>query len=200
MLLRTDEYCEQLFLREKEVFAEDGEIFDLLSSDAVDIPLSEIPVGIKVQLCDRVFGLPHELTTRPPHVIFENSTDCGLLAHLSIPFFPPTDHSTGEVLRDYFVQAIETGECSLEPLKDAGRIVSLDSSIDDDHAFLNCAIIMHDQTMAEAELFVAQIAMLRGGGSPRGYLHYSVPLQQEKRATLDVSQYAWQDSNLRPTD
>lgn len=157
MLLRTDENCEQLFLRDKEVFAEDGETFDLVASDAGDILLSEIPGGIQAQLCDRVIGSPRDLVTRHPHAVFANSADCGLVAHLSTPFFPPTDDATGEALKDYFEQAIETGEHSLNPLKDAGRLLSLDRSIYDDIAYLTYTITMHDQTMAEAELFAAEI-------------------------------------------
>ena len=157
MLLRTDEYCEQLFFRDEEVSTEDGEIFDLVGSDAGDIQLSEIPVGIQVQLCDRVIGSPRDLATRSPHVVFENSADCGLLAFLSTPFFPPTDCATGEELKDYFEQALESGERSLLPLKDAGRVLGLHRGIYDDFADLSYTITMHDQTMADAELFAAEI-------------------------------------------
>jgi hypothetical protein len=157
VLLRTDENCEQLFLRDKEVFAEDGETFDLVASDAGDIPLSEIPVGIQVQLCDRVLGSSRDLVTRHPHAVFKNTVNCGLVVQLSTPFIPPTDDATGEGLKHYFEQAIEIGERSLKPLKDAGRLLGLDRNIYEDIAYLIYAINMHDQTMAEAELFAAEI-------------------------------------------
>lgn len=156
MLLRTDENCEQLFFRDEEVSWGD-EAFDLAASEAEDIPLSEIPVGIQVRLCSRVIGSSHDLVPRHPYAVFANSVDCGLVAHLSTPFLPPTDDATSEVLKDYFQRAIEAGEASLKPLKDAGRLLSLDRSIYDDIAYLSYAITMHDQTMAEAELFAAEI-------------------------------------------
>ncbi len=157
MLLRTDEYCERLFLGDEEVFAEDGETFDLLASKVAHVRLSEIPLGIRVQLCDRVLGSSHELYTRSPHAVFENSHEHGLVAHLSTPILPPTQDSSGDGLHEYFVQSLESGERSLDPLLAASRVIEIDRSIYDDIAYLSFTITMFDQTFSEAEAFVSEI-------------------------------------------
>ena len=155
--LTTDKYCERLFADGKEVYSEDGQVFDLIRSEHGDILLSDIPVGIQVQLCDRVIGSRRDLYTRYPYAKFTNSADHGLAAHLSTVFCPPDDESRGEVLRPYFENAIDSGKRSLKPLQDAGRIVSLEVSVYDDIAYLSFAVTLHDQTILEAETFVEEI-------------------------------------------
>jgi len=155
--LKTDKYCESLFADGKEVFAEDGEAFKLIASDHGDILLSEIPIEIQVQLCDRVIGSFRELYSRYPHAAFTNSVEQGLLAHLSTAFIPPTEESRGNVLREYFEQAITSGARSLDPLLEADRVFNIESSIYDDIAYLSYSIKIHDQTLLEAESFVTEI-------------------------------------------
>lgn len=167
MRLRTDEYCESLVADGIDVYAEDGEVFDLIASEHGDILLSGIPVGIQVQLCDRVIGSPRDLCTRYPHATFTNSANHGLVANLSSAFFPPTEESKGQVLREYFEDAITSGKCSLNPLQKAGRVISLDASVYDDIAYLNSTITMYDQTLLEAESFAAEInARVEGAYQP----------------------------------
>ena len=199
MRLRTDEYCESLFADGKEVYGEDGEVFDLIASEHGDIPLSHIPVGIQVQLCDRVIGSPRDLFTRHPHVTFANLADRGLVAHFSTAFFPPTEESKGEVLREYFDRAITSGKRSLEPLQDADRIVSIKASIYDDIAYLSYTITIHDQTILEAESFAAEIyARVETAYEPPSLFlcHASEDKPFVDRLALELDQralFAWYD-------
>jgi hypothetical protein len=157
MRLKTDEYCESLLADGKEIYAEDGDVFDLIATEHGDILLSEIPVGIQVHLCDRVIGSPRDLFTRHPHTTFANSAEHGLVVHMSTPFFPPTDESNGEILTEYFKRVIATGERSLAPLREANRIFFEESTIYDDIAYLSYGLTVHDQTLLEAESFAEEI-------------------------------------------
>ena len=78
-VFRTDEYREQLFMRDEEIFAEDGEVFDLPASRVEDVLLSELPLGIQVQLCDRVVG-SRDLYPREPHAVSRTLAATGLSA------------------------------------------------------------------------------------------------------------------------
>ena len=163
--LKTDEYCESLFADGIEVYAEDGEVFDLIAADHGDILLSEIPVGIQVQLCNRVLGSPRDLYTREPNTTFENSSEHGPIVHISTAFFPPTENSKGPTLRDYFDNAVSAGRHALLPLLSAGRIINLDANVYDDIGFLNCTCTIHDQSILDAEAFAAEIDARIGGAS-----------------------------------
>lgn len=199
MPLKTDEYCESLFANGIEVYAEDGEVFDLIVPEHGDILLSEIPVGIQVQLCDRVIGSQHELYTRQPYAIFENSAVHGLLVHLSPVFLPPTQESKGEALKEYFETAIASGKQSLVPLREANRVQSINSSIHDDIAYLSFCITIHDQTLLEAETFTAQLNARAEGAheSPKLFLCHASedkPFVDKLACELDkLALFAWYD-------
>jgi hypothetical protein len=156
MFLRTDEYGEQLFLKDEEVFA-DGEVFDLPASEVADVLLSEIPLGFQVQLCDHVLGTLDELYGRSPHIVFENSSGHGLIAHFSTPFISPNDDCSGEALREFFLSSLKSGERSLDTIRAAGRLIAIDHHISNDIAFLNVTLALFDQTLLDAEAFVSEI-------------------------------------------
>lgn len=156
-VFRTDEYREQLFMRDEEVFAEDGEVFDLPASRVGDVLLSELPLGIQVQLCDRVVG-SRDLYPREPHAVFENSRSDGLVGHLSVPVIPETDDLSAAVLSEFFAESLEAGERALDPLGgQEGRVVRIERAVYEDIAYLNFTIKLFDQTFSEAEAFVAGI-------------------------------------------
>lgn len=155
--LLSDEYAERLFLGDEELFSEDGDIFDLLASDVADLLLSDIPPGIRVQLCDRVLGSSGDLNTRLPYAVFENSSEHGLIAHMSTPIIHPEGHKPGSLLRDFFMKSLEAGEHVLAPLAEAGRLIRIKRSSYEDIAFLNYTITLFDQTIIHAEAFVSEI-------------------------------------------
>lgn len=157
MRIRTDDSSERLFLGDTEVFAEDGDTFDLPASKASDARLSEIPQGIRVQLCDRVLGAQQELYARSPHAVFENSLKHGLVAHLSTPIPTHSEDSSDSELHEYFIGALEAAERSLEPLRAAGRLVQIERKIYEDIAFLDLTVTLFDQTLLEAEAFLSEI-------------------------------------------
>jgi len=198
-VFRTDEYNEQLFLRGEEVFTEGGEVFDLLGSSVADVMISEIPRGIRVRLCNKVLGSTRDLFDRQPHAEFENSSQSGLIAHLSTAIFPPTDDSSGKALRDFFDQSLESGERSLDSLRSAGRLIAVERCIYDDIAFLTCSLALYDQTFAEAEAFLTQIDDRVSGAHEPPHLfvcHASEdkPFVEQLVSELDRrAMYAWYD-------
>ena len=139
------------------MYAEDGEVFDLIAADHGDIRLSEIPVGIQVQLCDRVIGSPRDLYSRHPQAIFENSAEHGLISHVTSAFFPPTEDSSTTDFEEYFQEAVAAGRLSLVPLQEANRVVSLSDGVFDDIAHVSWTITINDQSILDAEAFVSEI-------------------------------------------
>ena len=154
-----NEYGEQqLFLNSEEVHTEDGEVFDLLISSVAELLLSELPLGFKVQLCDRVIGgSDNDFYTRVPHAIFENSAGQGLLAHLSTPFFISSDDYPKDKIAQYLNDSIQSGMQVLNSLKEAGRLIKTEKNVYEDIAYLNYCIQMHDQSFQDAEDFVAEL-------------------------------------------
>tara|TARA_R110001592_G_scaffold348994_1_gene643565 strand:+ start:27212 stop:28111 length:900 start_codon:yes stop_codon:yes gene_type:complete len=197
--LKTDEYCESLFADGTEVYAEDGDVFDLIAADHGDILLSEIPIGIQVQLCNRVIGSPRELCTRPTYAIFGNSADHGLFARITTHFFAPIEDSKDAVLRDYFDNAVTAGRLSLSPLQQANRVISLEDSVCDDMAYVSCTITIDDQSVLDAEAFAAEIdARIEGAYEPPSLFlcHASEDKPFVDRLARELDQralFAWYD-------
>ena len=155
-IITTDEYGERLFVGDQECYAEDGEIFDVLASIVPQVKLSAIPVGIALQLCDRVYG-SNDLCGRSPYAILENSAEHGFVGHLSTPFFPPSDNVDPESLRSYFQDVLNAGQHALVSLQDSGRLLSVESQTYDDIAYLSCKIKLFDQSLLDAEKFMRAI-------------------------------------------
>ena len=199
MRLNTDEYCESLFADGIEVYAEDGNVFDLIAADHGDILLSEIPVGFQVQICNRVIGSPRDLYTREPNATFGNSAVHGLVVHITTPFFPPTEDSNLAILRDYFDNALTAGRLSLLPLQEANRVFNLQDSVHDDIAFLSCTVTICDQSILDAEAFAAEIdARIAGAYEPPSLFlcHASEDKPFVDRLARELDQralFAWYD-------
>jgi len=161
--IRTDEYCERLFVDGQEVFAEDGEIFDVLGSSLKNSRLSDIPVGVKLALCNRVLG-SNELTRRDPYCVFENSAEGRLLGHGETPFLPEADDIGREYLRSYFVDAISAGRRAIAQLECDGRVSDVRESIYDDIAYLSYVVHLSDQSFEDAEAYMqAMDSRIRDG-------------------------------------
>lgn len=156
MSFTTDEFNERLFFDGTEIFAEDGKIFDLLASKYSEVYLSELPIGIKVQLCDRIIG-SSELTHRSPYAIFERTNENVLVAHLSSPFFLPGDDYPENETEQYLINEVKAGEEVLGTLDCDGKLIQKESNIYDDIAYLTYTIKIENQTFVSAELFVSRI-------------------------------------------
>ncbi len=154
-IMTADEYGERLFVGDRECYAEDGETFDVLASTVSHVKLSAIPVGVTLQLCDRVYG-SNELCGRSPYATFENSAEHGPLGHLSTTFFPPSDDIDAES-RSYFQDALSAGQRSLTALQDSGRLLKVQPSTYEDMADLSYTIKLHDQSLLDAEAFMQAI-------------------------------------------
>ena len=157
MSFTTDEYREQLFLNDKEVSTEDGEVFDLLASSVAELKLSEVPLGFKVQLCDRVIGSRNELYTREPHAVFENSIEQGLLAHITTPCFIPSEDYPKDQLAEYLSEFVQAGKHVLKAIEKAGRLIKVETDVYDEIAYLSYSVLMQDLSFQDAEAFVAEL-------------------------------------------
>jgi len=157
MSFAIDEYGEQLFLNGKELPTEDGEVFDLLASNVAEVQLSEVPLGFKVQLCDRVIGSRNELYTRVPHAVFENSSEQGLLAHLSTPFFVSSEDYPKDQLTRYLDESVQSGLQVLNSLEQAGRLINVEKNVYEEIAFLSYSVRMQDQSFQDADAFVTEL-------------------------------------------
>lgn len=199
MSFRTDEFCEELFFFERQVYAEDGEVFDLLFSEVKNTLLSEIPLGIKLRLCDKVAGSSRDLYSRFPDVVFENSVDHGLIFHLSTPFLPSSEDSTEDQIKDYFEHSLRGGEESLDSLVRSGRAFHLKGSTYDNIAFLSYTVKIYDQSIAEAEIFAAEIndRVANAYQPPSLFLCHASedkPFVDKLAAELDkLAMFAWYD-------
>lgn len=156
MSFKLDAFNERFFWNDTEIFTEDGEVFDLLASKFSDIYLSEIPRGIKVQLCDRIIG-SSELTQRSPYAVFEKIDKNRIVAHLTNPFFLSNEEYPEEQTEQYFINEIEAGEKKLNSLKRKGLLINLESDIYEEIAYLSYSIIIENQSLEEAEYYVSKI-------------------------------------------
>ena len=158
MTFSTDVHGELLFLNGKEIQSGDGDDFYLLASSVAELHLSEIPFGFKVQLCDRVIGSVNDLYPRGPEAVFENSTEHGLLAHVSTPFLMPSEDYPKEQLTRYFDETIHLGIQVLTSLQEAGRLIRVTKDIYDEIAYLSFTVRMCNQSFQDAEDFVAELS------------------------------------------
>ena len=199
MRLQTDEDRETLIADGAEVSSENGEVFDLIFSDHGDIRFSDIPEGIKVQLCDRVIGSPRDLCCRYPQAVFEKTLDGVMVIHASVAFCPPDKCKDDSIIREHFEKAIKAGKESLSSLKKAGRIVSLEEDIYDDVAYLSLSFTSFDQTLLDAALFAEEVAArVEGAYSPPSLFlcHASEDKEFVDRLACELDKralFAWYD-------
>ncbi len=194
-----DNRNEQLLLRGAEVSSEDGEVYDLLASEVANVMVSALPSSFRVQLCNTMLGSSRELYRRQPLAEFEHHPIHGLVAHLSTPFFAPSDGLPEDVLRSFFEDSLDSGECVLRSLESEGRLLLVEHIIDEEFAELNYSLVLSDQTFADAEQYLDQIdSNVSGAHTPPSLFicHASEdkPFAEKLVAELDRrAMHAWYD-------
>jgi hypothetical protein len=156
-LKRIEDY-DALFIDGKEAPSDDGEIYNLIANECLDISLSEIPAGISVQLYDRVIGSSKDIFPRYPDVSFKNSKQRGYIATLSVAFFPPENQSDATVIDAYFRKCMIDSNESLKFMRDKGMLLKADEDIYDDIAYFTVAYLNPEHTLQEAEALAGEIA------------------------------------------
>ncbi len=200
-VFRTDEHCGQLFLRNEEVFDQGYGSFYILGSEVKNVMISDIPKGIRIDLCDLVVG-SDDLCGRNPDANFEKTSEDVLIAHMKTVFIPPTEDTEGEALLEFFNQAIESGKRSLDLLRDSKRLLSINHDIFDGIAYLSYTLELYDQTFSEAEEFLIQIDEQVSGAyeMPKLFICHASedkdPFVDKLASELDKrAMYAWYDKH-----
>ncbi len=150
-----DKYKERLFFNSEEINSEDGEVFDLVSSKFADTPMNELPLRIKVQLCDKIIG-SKELIGRSPYAIFEKIKKNKFIIYCSVPIFLP-ESSDKKGNDSYFKGIITKYEEKLSEFVTNDKISNIGSNIYEEIAYFNFCLYVENQTLINAETLVSKL-------------------------------------------
>lgn len=166
MKIEGDEFGDWLRIDGEEFGPSDDGEFEVLASRLRVARLSDVPPGFSIRLCDRVFG-SKELTGRYPNCTFEHSRDRRLLAHGETVFVVENEDVVPEERQLLLRDSLLSAKRSLEPLVADGTVVHLEEKVFDDIAYLNYSVILHDQPILDAELFIEALDIRIQGGFDR---------------------------------
>jgi TIR domain len=150
----NDEFGDYLLIDGIEVGPNPFGPFEVLASRLQTATLSDLPVGISVVLCDRVIGSKKDVYRRSPSCIFEHSGEGRLLARCETAFFLENELEES-ALKQFLEDALSQAKAAIEPLVEAGQILDVRESINDESAFLKYSLLLPDQLFPEAEAYVA---------------------------------------------
>lgn len=151
-----DESCETLLVNGQEIYAEDGEIYDVPFSLVRDAQVAHIPCSIKIALCDRVIE-DTELYHRNPQAVFERTAEYGIVVRLDTAIIADSDSMELEERKQYFEEATSAAGKFLEPLIQNGTILDFEQSIHEEIAYVSCSVRIQNQTFSDAEELIADI-------------------------------------------
>ena len=198
MKIKGDEFGDWLTINGEEFGPSgDGE-FEILASRLRDDCLSEIPRGFSIRLCDRVID-SHELFHRSPDCVFENTRDGILIAHGETVFIPEDRDISPAAREQHFCDSIKTARRSMEPLLVDGTVTQLKEHISDEIAYLNYSVLLYDQPILDAELFMEALESRIHEGLKRPLLficHASEDKPVVDRLVKELDRralYAWYD-------
>jgi hypothetical protein len=115
-----------------------------------------VPPGFSIRLCDRVIG-SKELTVRSPYCTFEHTRDPRLVAHGETAFLVDDEDTPPEHREQFLRDALLSGRRSLEPLVADGTVVNIEEEVFEEIAYLNYSVVVHDQLILDAELFMGAL-------------------------------------------
>lgn len=182
MKIETDEFGDWLTIDgERFGASEDGE-FEVLASRICKAHLADAPCGCSIRLCDRVIG-SSELTSRQPDCVFEHTVDDLLIARAVSPFFVDDDTISIPARQDLLREWIVAARRSFEPLLSDGTVIRLEETILEEIAYLEYAVVMQNQTFADAEMFVEALEARIPDGLARPLLF--ICHASEDKSTVD---------------
>ncbi len=158
MTITLDEDNESLLVDGEPFEMNDDGSFEVLASRLRSARLGDLPAGCSIILCDRVIGSFREFFQRSPSCKFERTKDGHFVAHGEAVFFVEDEENieTGAI-PEYFAASIAKGRAALAPLITDGTLLKVEDKIYDDVAYLLYSIQMGDQSIPEAESFMAAI-------------------------------------------
>jgi hypothetical protein len=174
--------------------------FEVLRCSIRSALLSDLPHGCSVVLCDRVIG-SSELFQNGPSCTFEHAEDHRLLAHGETVFLVDDDEEDVDPAgcQEFFAASIAKGKTALAPFAAEGTLVNVGESVDKEIAYLTYSLQLPDQTIREAEFFMAAVEDRIRDGMNRPLMficHASEdkPFVEELVAALDRrALHAWFD-------
>ncbi len=153
MKIEGDEFGDWLTIDGEEFGPSDDGEFEVLASRLRGARLSDLPPGFSIRLCDRVIG-SKELTGRYPTCTFEYTRDHRLLAHGETAFIVENEDTLPEDRQQLLRDALLAARRSLEPLVADGTVTHLEEKVFEEIAYLNYSVVLHDQPVLDAELFI----------------------------------------------
>ena len=153
MKIEGDEFGDWLTIDGEEYGPSGNGEFEILASRLRGACLNEIPRGFSIRLCNRVID-SHELCCRNPDCVFEHTRDGVLIAHGETVFIPEDPDSSPAIRQQYFYDSIQAARRSLEPLLADGTMTQLKEHISDEITHLSYSVLLKDQPILDAELFM----------------------------------------------
>src|ERR671923_1355486 len=153
MKIERDEFGDWLTIDGEEFGPSgDGE-FEVMASRLRGARLGDLPPGFSIRLCDRVIG-SKELTGRHPDCTFEQTRDHRLLAHGETVFIAENEDVLPEDRQHFLRDALLAARRSLAPLIEDGTVMHFEEKVFEEIAYLNYSVVLHDQPILDAELFI----------------------------------------------
>ena len=126
--------------------------FEVLASHLSRVYLADLPKGISIRLCDRVIG-SSEFVQRHPYCAFEHTTGGAFIAH-GETVFVGQDNFTPTAMRQFLTDSISAAKRSLAPLVANKTVTRLQDNVYEEIAYLTYSVLLNNQLILDAELFM----------------------------------------------
>ncbi len=156
MKIEGDEFGDWLTIDDAEFGPSRNGEFEVLASRLRGACLSDIPPGFSIRPCDRVIG-SKELASRYPDCSFEHTRDYRLLAHGKAVFIAENEDVIPEDREQFLRDDLLAARRSLEPLVADGTVLHLKERVSEEIAYLKYSVVLHDQLILDAELFLGAL-------------------------------------------
>jgi hypothetical protein len=153
MQVEGDEFGNWLTINGEEFGPSGNGEFEILASRLRHMRLTDIPRSFSIRLCNRVID-SDELFHRTPNCLFEHTRDGLLLAHGETVFIHEDSDINPAAVEEYFRDSILAARRSLKPLLEDGTMTRLDDHLSKEIAYLSYSVLLHDQLIPDAELFM----------------------------------------------
>lgn len=191
--------CGEWLIVEGEKFSATENLeFEVVASRLEGARLGDLPRGVCINLCDRIFGTL-DLVVHTPLARLCCTKDGAFIAHGETAFVLDRDDTVPSDRKRYFHKALAAAQQSLEPLVQAGILLAIKENIYDDIAYLSYSVCLPDQPFTDADTFVGTIEERIHAGSNRPLLFVCHACEDKPFVERLVSEldrralYAWFD-------
>ncbi len=157
MTNKIQNHNDSIVINDHEYFPSYEGKYEILAAHLKDIKLGDIPLGIKITVCNRIIGTD-ELYAREPYCHFERAKDDVFLGHGEAVFVRDSEEKIDvELSKKYFQSVIENAKKSLISLLNDDLLLNLTEAIYKEIAHLYYTIILSNQLILEAEKYMGAI-------------------------------------------